>query len=96
MSETVGETLHVDPARINALRVYSSTSDFEKGVAKHVHTVFYDAYVVMEAPQPYSVRHDRNAVCLPDVIALPDGQLQEPAQDPRTQLFSTKFSTLRP
>ena len=76
LSETVGETLPVDPAQINALRVYSSTSDFEKGVAKHVHSVLYDEYVVMEAMQPYAVRHDGNAVCLPDVIALPDGQLQ--------------------
>ena len=76
MSETVGETLHVDPARINALRVYSSTSDFEKGVAMHVHSVLYAEYAVMEAMQPYAVRHDGNAVCLPDVIALPDGQLQ--------------------
>ena len=42
LSETVGETLHVDPAQINALRVYSSTSDFEKGVAKHVHSVLYE------------------------------------------------------
>ena len=76
LSATVGETLHVDPAQINALRVYSSTSDFEKGVAKHVHSVLYDEYVVIEAMQPYAVRHDGNAVCLPDVIALPDGQLQ--------------------
>ena len=76
MSGTVGETLHVDPAQINALRVYSSTSDFEKGAAKHVHSVLYDEYVVIEAMQPYAVRHDGNAVCLPDVIALPDGQLQ--------------------
>ena len=75
-SATVGKTLHVDPAQINALRVYSSTSDFEKGVAKHVHSVLYDEYVVMEAMQPYAVRRDGNAVCLLDVIALPDGQLQ--------------------
>ena len=64
LSETVGETLHVDPAQINALRVYSSTSDFEKGVAKHVHSVLYDGYVVMEAMQPYAVRRDGNAVVL--------------------------------
>ena len=76
LSETVGETLHVDPAQINALRVYSSTSDFEKGVAKHVHSVLYDEYVVMEAMHPSVVRRDGNAVCLHDVIALPDGQLQ--------------------
>ena len=75
-SATVGKTLHVDPAQINALRVYSSTSDFEKGVAKHVHSVFYDEYVVMEAMHPSVVRRDGNAVCLHDVIALPDGQLQ--------------------
>ena len=41
LSETVGETLHVDPAQINALRMYSSTTDFAKGVAKHVHSVLY-------------------------------------------------------
>ena len=77
MSETVGETLHVDSAQINALRVYSSTSDFEKGVAKHVHSVLYDEYVVMEAMQPYAVRvNDGKATCLLEVIALPDGRLQ--------------------
>ena len=77
LSETVGETLHVDPAQINALRVYSSTSDFEKGVAKHVHSVLYDEYVVMEAMQPYAVRvTDGVAANLLEVIALPDGQLQ--------------------
>jgi hypothetical protein len=75
-SETVGETLHVDPAQINALRVYSSTSDFEKGAAKHVQSVLYEEYVEMEAMQPYAVRRDGNAVCLLNVIALPDGQLQ--------------------
>ena len=46
------------------------------GVAKHVQSVFYVEYVEMEAMQPYAVRRDGNAVCLPDVIALPDGQLQ--------------------
>ena len=56
--------------------MYSSTSDFEKGVAMHVHSVLYAEYAAMEAMQPYAVRHDGNAVCLPDVIALPDGQLQ--------------------
>ena len=76
MSETVGVTLHVDLAQINALRMYSGTSDFEKGVAKLVHTALYDEYVVMEAMQPYAVRRDGNAVCFPDVIARPDGQLQ--------------------
>ena len=76
MSGTVGETLHVDPAQINALRVYSSTSDFEKGAAKHVQSVLYDEYVVMEAMHPSVVQRDGNAVCLHDVIALPDGQLQ--------------------
>ena len=35
-----------------------------------------DEYVVMEAMQPYAVWRDGNAVCLLDVIALPDGQLQ--------------------
>ena len=49
LSETVGETLHVDPAQINALRMYSSTTDFAKGVAKHVHSVLYEEYVEMEA-----------------------------------------------
>jgi hypothetical protein len=33
-----------------------STSDFEKGVAKHVHSVLDDEYVVMDAMQPYAVR----------------------------------------
>ena len=47
-----------------------------RGVAKHVQSVFYEEYVEMEAMQPYAVRRDGNAVCLPDVIALPDGQLQ--------------------
>ena len=76
MSETVSETLHVDPAQINALRMYSSTPDFAKGVAKHVHSVLFEEYVEMEAMQPYAVRRDGNAACLPNVIALPDGQLQ--------------------
>ena len=75
-SETVGETLHVDPAQINALRMYSSTADFAKGVAKHIHTVLYEEYVEMEAMQPYVVRHDGNAVCLPNVIALPNGLIK--------------------
>ena len=75
LSETVGETLHVDPAQINALRMYSSTTDFAKGVAKHIHSVLFEEYVEMEAMQPYAVRRDGNAVCLPNVIALPDGQL---------------------
>ena len=76
MSETVGVTLHVDLAQINALRMYSSTTDFAKGVAKHIHSVLFEEYVEMEAMQPNAVRRDGNAVCLPDVIALPDGQLQ--------------------
>ena len=76
LSETVGETLHVDPAQINALRMYSSTADFAKGVAKHIHTVLYEEYVEMEAMQPYVVRHDGNAVCLPNVIALPNGLIK--------------------
>ena len=59
-----------------ALRMYSSTTDFAKGVAKHMHSVLYEEYVEMEAMQPYAVRRDGNAVCLHDVIALPDGQLQ--------------------
>ena len=67
----------VDPAQINALRVYSSTSYFEKGAAVHVHSVLFSAeYAAMEAMQPYAVRHDGNVVCLPDVIAPPDGHLQ--------------------
>ena len=76
MSETVNVTLHVDLAQINALRMYSSTADFAKGAAKHIHTVLYEEYVEMEAMQPYAVWRYGNAVCLPDVIALPDGQLQ--------------------
>ena len=76
LSETVGETLHVDPAQINALRMYSSTTDFAKGVAKHAHSVLYEEYVEMEAMQPYVVRHDGNAVCLPNVIALPNGLIK--------------------
>ena len=76
MSETVGVTLHVDLAQINALRMYYSTTDFAKGVTKHVHSVFFEEYVEMEAMQPYAVRRDSNAVCLPNVRALPDGQLQ--------------------
>ena len=75
LSETVGETLHVDPAQINALRMYSSTADFAKGVAKHIHSVLYEEYVEMEAMQPNAVRRDGNAVCLPKMIALPNGQL---------------------
>ena len=79
MSETVGETLHVDPAQINALRMYYSTTDFAKGVTKHVHSVLFvlfEEYVEMEAMQPYDVRRDGNAVCLPKLIALPNGQLR--------------------
>ena len=68
LSETVGETLHVDPAQINALRMYSSTTDFAKGVAKHIHSALYEEYVEMEAMQPYAVRRDGNAVCLPTRI----------------------------
>ena len=75
LSETVGETLHVDPAQIKALRMYSSTTDFAKGVAKHTHSVLYEDYVEMEAMQPSAVRRDGNAVCLPKMIALPNGQL---------------------
>ena len=37
LSEFVGETLHVDPARTAAARVYCSSPDFEGGVAMHVH-----------------------------------------------------------
>ena len=76
LSETVGETLHVDPAQIRALRMYSSTTDFAKGVAKHIHSVLYEEHVEMEAMQPNAVRHDGNAVCLPKLIALPNGQLR--------------------
>ena len=36
LSEIVGETLHVDPARTAAARVYCSSPDFEEGVAMHV------------------------------------------------------------
>ena len=77
-SATVGKTLHVDPAQINALRVYSSTSYFEKGAAVHVHSVLFSAeYAAMEAMQPYAVRvTDALAANLPELIALPDGQLQ--------------------
>ena len=50
--------------------------NFAKGVVKHVHSVLFEEYVEMEAMQPYAVRRDGNAVCLPNVIALPDGQLQ--------------------
>ena len=36
LSEIVGETLHVDPARTTVARVYCSSPDFEVGVAMHV------------------------------------------------------------
>ena len=36
LSEFVDETLHVDPARTAAARVYCSSPDFEVGVAMHV------------------------------------------------------------
>ena len=58
LSETVGETLQVDPECSNFARMYCSSPDFERGVARNVRV------------------HDGNATCLPDVIALPDGQLQ--------------------
>ena len=56
--------------------MYSSTTDFAKGVAKHIHSVLFEEYVEMEAMQPYVVRHDGNAVCLPNVIALPNGLIK--------------------
>ena len=58
LSETVGETLQVDPACSHFARMYCSSPGFERGVARNVRV------------------HDGNATCLPDVIALPDGQLQ--------------------
>ena len=70
LSETVSETLHVDPACSNATPVYCSSSDFEKRVAVHVPSL---APAVMEAMQPYAVRIEANP---PEAIALPDGQLQ--------------------
>ena len=41
-----------------------------------VAAVLFEEYVEMEAMEPYAVRRDGNAVCLPDVMALPDGQLR--------------------
>jgi len=74
LSAIVGETLHVNPAQTNALRVYYSSSDFKKGVARYVHSV---ELAVMQSMQPYAVRvTDGVAADLPEVIALPDGQLQ--------------------
>ena len=58
LSETVGETLQVDPECSNFARMYCSSPDFERGVARNVRV------------------HDGNATCLPDVMALPDGQIQ--------------------
>merc|ERR1712118_485036 len=40
MSETISGTLQVDPARINAARVYCSSLDFERGVKMHVRLLF--------------------------------------------------------
>ena len=74
MSETVGETLHVDPAQINALRMYCSSPRFKKGVAMHVRSL---ELAVMKALQPYAVRLTNSvAANLPDVIALPDDRLR--------------------
>ena len=40
LSETVADSLHIDPARSNAARVYCSSLDFERGVKMHVRLLF--------------------------------------------------------